>query len=644
MSGTAVAVAMTAVVYLMVAIVPGVLVGYASGIRGWLLAAASPALTYGVIGIFGPLAPMIGIRWNALTLLGGSVLCAAVAFGVRWLFRSPDARQPRAGLDWSRSRHWMLAGAVLVATAVGLLAMARASGFTAIPQWWDAEFHANAIRVIADSGNSSPAALAAIDTTGVTSFFYPNAYHVLDATVMQIGGWPIPQVLDVSNGFQIGLFALTISVLVAEVTKMPALAAATGILACAFTQFPYDTLTWGPLFPFTAGVALIPALLALLCRVLAAPTSGAVIATAIVGAGLTAVHPSVTVAAAIPAVFFLLQRWITVRRVPLRDLRTLLLVAVAGGVTGIFQVLGILTVTGGGGGSIAWPPGLTALQATEQFVTGSRSTGLPAIWLIGLCAVGVVGVFLLRGATKLIWWLVAGAVFAALFVLDASSDAHWVRVVTQPWWNDSWRLYAIGAMSVVVLGALGLVTIARLLSRVVPRLNSAAAVILVALLVVIATKGLYLNRNTARLAWAFSDGPVVTHTAEAGMQELGRLAPAGSMVMNDPYDGSPWMWALADVHPVFGHAPILPSDAGAVGKQRMTLFERFNKLDSDAAVQAVVRDLRIDYVFLSQGSITGAAPGHPDGLTGLDQVRGLKLVFQNTQTKIYQVTSQIVDS
>src|SRR5882757_594896 len=167
MSGTALAVAMTAVVYLMVAIVPGVLVGYASGIRGWLLAAASPALTYGVIGIFGPLAPMIGIRWNALTLLGGSVLCAAVAFGVRWLFRSPDARQPRAGLDWSRSRHWMLAGAVLVATAVGLLAMARASGFTAIPQWWDAEFHANALRVIADSGNSSPAALAAIDTTGV---------------------------------------------------------------------------------------------------------------------------------------------------------------------------------------------------------------------------------------------------------------------------------------------------------------------------------------------------------------------------------------------------------------------------------------------------------------------------------------------
>jgi hypothetical protein len=642
MSGAAFAVTMTAAVYLVVAIVPGVLIGYASGVRGWLLAATAPALTYGVIGIFGPLAPMIGIRWNALTLIGASALCAAVAAGARWLLRAPDARYPRVELGWSRSRHWMVAGAVLVATGVGLLAMLRASGFTAIPQWWDAEFHANAIRFIADSGNSSPAALAAIDSTGAANFFYPNAYHVLDATVQQIGGWSVPQVLDVSNGFQIGLFSLSISVLVAEVTKMPALAAATGILACAFTQFPYDTLTWGPLFPFTAGVALIPALLALLCRVLAAPTSGAILATALAGVGLTAVHPSVTIAAAIPAVFFLVQRWITGRRVPLVDLRTLLLVAVVGGVTGVFQVLGVLTAASGA--AVPWPPGLTAWAAAKQFVTGSRSTGLPAVWLMGLCAAGVVGLFVLRGPSKLIWWLAGGAAFGALFVLDASSGAAWVQTVTRPWWNDSWRLYAIGAMGVVVLGAIGLVAIGRLLARLAPRLTSVTALALVTLLVIIATKGLYLNRNTARLAWAFSDGPVVSHTEDAGMQELARLAPAGSMVMNDPYDGSPWMWALAGVHPVFGHAPILPQDAAAVGQQRMHLFESFNKLDTDAAVQVAVRDLHIDYVFLSQGSITGAAPGHPAGLTGLDHVRSLKLVFRNSQTAIYQVTSQIVDS
>ncbi|MBB5895396.1 DUF6541 family protein [Kutzneria kofuensis] len=641
MSGAASAVALTAAVYLLVVIVPGLVIGLASGIRGWLLAAAAPVLTYGVIGIFGPLAPMIGVRWNALTLLTASVLCAVAAHGVRRLFRMPDAARPRVTLDWPRPRHWMMAGAVAIATGVGLLAMLRASGFTAIPQWWDAEFHANAVRFIADTGDSSPAALAAINSTGSSSFFYPNAYHVLDATVAQIGGWPIPQVLDVSNGFQVGLFSLSISVLVAEITKRPGLAAATALLACAFTQFPYDTLTWGPLFPFTAGVALSPAFLALLSRVLTSPTSGTIIATALAGIGLTAVHPSITVAAAIPAALFLAQRWIRARKVPAADLRTLLLVAVVGGVAGVFQVLGVLTATGGA--AVTWTPGLNVPDAAAQFVTGSRSTGLPAVWLIALCVAGLVGLFLLGGVTKLIWWLLGGAVFGVLFVLDATSAAPWVQAITRPWWNDSWRLYAIGAMGLVVLAAVGLVTVADLLSRLVPRLPSAVVLAVVALLVIIATKGLYLNRNTQRLAVAFPDGPVVTHTEQAAMLELAKLAPAGSMVMNDPYDGSPWMWALAGVHPVFGHAPIFPNDAEAVGPQRLHLFQSFNRLDTDPAVRASVRELHIRYVFLSDGSITGSTAGHSPGLTGLDQVKGLRLVFRNSQAEIYQVTSQIVD-
>ncbi|MFC0546141.1 DUF6541 family protein [Kutzneria chonburiensis] len=629
---------MTAAVYLLVVIAPGLLVGYASGIRGWLLAAAAAPLTYGVIGIYGPLVPLIGLRWNVLTLLAVSVLSAAIAYGLGRLTRTE--RRPQS-LDWPRSRHWMLAGAVLVATGVGLLAMGRASGFTAIPQWWDASFHANAIRFIADSGNSSPAALKAVNATASNNFFYPNAYHVLDATVQQLGGWPIPQVMDVSNGFQAGLFSLSIAVMVARTTRMPALAAASAILACAFTQFPYDTLTWGPLFPFTAGVALIPALLALLGRAMDAPSPGTVLTTAIAGVGLTAVHPSVTVAAVIPAAFFLAQRWITRRRVPLADLRTLLLIAVVGGLTGVFQVLGTLSAAGGGGS--AWKADWTAWQAVEEFTTGSRSIGLPEVWLAGLCAVGVIGLFLLRSTRPLLWWLVGGAVFAVLFVLDSSSEAPWVRAVTQPWWNDSWRLDAIGAMGSVVLAAVGLVTIGRLLSRVTPRLTSVAAVGLVALLVIIATRGLYVNRNTERLAQAFSDGPVVSHTMEAGMEELARLAPAGSLVMNDPFDGSPWMWSLAGAHPVFGHALILPGDAVPAGPQRMLLFNRFNMLDTDRAVQAAVRDLNIRYVFVSQGQIVGAKPSPIPGLKGLDQVRSLTPVWRNSQTAVYAVSSQIVD-
>jgi hypothetical protein len=78
-----------------------------------------------------------------------------------------------------------------------------------------------------------------------------------------------------------------------------------------------------------------------------APSPGTLFTTALAGVGLTAVHPRVTVAAVIPAALFLAQRWIR-RRVPLADLRTPLLTAVVGGVTGIAQVLGTLSAAGTG--------------------------------------------------------------------------------------------------------------------------------------------------------------------------------------------------------------------------------------------------------------------------------------------------------
>ena len=37
------------------------------------------------------------------------------------------------------------------------------------------------------------------------------------------------------------------------------------------------------------------------------------------------------------------------------------------------------------------------------------------------------------------------------------------------------------------------------------------------------------------------------------MAELRTIVPPGATVMNDPGDGSPWMWALGGVRPVFGY-------------------------------------------------------------------------------------------
>ncbi|HEY4023403.1 MAG TPA: DUF6541 family protein, partial [Pseudonocardiaceae bacterium] len=531
-------------VYVIVLCVPGAMIALAAGQRGWVMAYAAAPVTYGVIGLAGPLLPLLGLRWSALTFLVAALVLAGLIYGVRRLFK-------RAGVEpetprWDRSRHLALAAAIALATVVGIVATYRASnGFTAIPQWWDAGFHAEAIRFIADTGNSAPSAMKAIVAPAATSYFYPTGYHVLDATVFSLGHWSVPQVLNASNACQVGVFALSLAGLVKEVTGRPALACATGILACAFTDFPYDVQSWGPLFPFAAAVAVLPALLALVVRAMTAPTVGRIAVAAFAIVGATAVHPSVTIAGAILACCYLVQRWFLARRVPMADLRTIGVLVLVTCVLGVFQLIGSLTASSA---LVAgWPPFEPGGDALGQLITGSRSMTLPQWWLLVL---GAIGLMAIRRVAALGWALVGAGLFVVLFVLSAYDTSPIVAELTKAWWGDSWRLAAFATAGLVVLAAVGLTVVADALGGVFrfrPGRPVAFGVVLVALLVL--TRGLYVARNTARLAQLFPDGPVVSHQDVAAMAKLATLAPAGSLVLNDPYDGSPWMFALDDVRP-----------------------------------------------------------------------------------------------
>ncbi len=68
-----------------------------------------------------------------------------------------------------------------------------------MPQVWDSVFHANATHYIAATGRSDPAALRNLNNPVATSYYYPNAYHVLAATAVMITGSPVSAVLDVST-------------------------------------------------------------------------------------------------------------------------------------------------------------------------------------------------------------------------------------------------------------------------------------------------------------------------------------------------------------------------------------------------------------------------------------------------------------
>ncbi|MGW0519860.1 DUF6541 family protein [Crossiella sp. NPDC003009] len=606
-------------------LLPGLVIGLAAGLRGWLLAAGAPVLTYGLAGVLGPLAPALGLRWSPWVLLGGAALFALGLAVIRGRLVEPER-------VWTRSKHLVVAGSVTLAAGVGVgLLFFASKGFSAIPQFWDAIFHGNAVRFIADSGNSAPSGLNVIAQPAAQNYFYPNGYHLVVATVHQFGASTVVQALNAMNALLIGVFALSMTALLRTLRVRAAIVAVTALLCCAFTGFPYDLLTWGPLYPYATGVALLPTALALVVRALDAPRPALVAVTALALVGLTAIHPSVSIAAAVFGLGLLAQRWLTARRVPLGELLTLAVLVAGALALGIAHVLG--TLSAAGGPAYDWAVQRGVPEALGRLVFFTRSFDEPQWWLI---LPFVIGVLAFRRLLPLLWLLVVSLGFGLLSVGAAAYEGPWVALLTAPWWNDEWRLAALYLLAVLPVTALGLVTVLDLVRRPLPRRIGLVAAALSVLLFGYLSNGLYHQRNGNRLAITFGGGPTVTDLEHQAMNHLAGLVRPGEIVFNDAQDGSPWMWALTGVRPAFGHA-LAGTEGDGLGKERPLLRERFHAYDTDPEVRAAAKALGVRFVFIGQGFVTGSQQRAP-GLVELDKVRSLRVVYENPDAKIYQLT------
>ncbi|OLR91390.1 DUF6541 family protein [Actinokineospora bangkokensis] len=628
----------------LVLLVPGLLVGVAAGLRGWVLLGAAPVLTYGVVSVFAPYFPGLLPRWSVWALLLSAAITAAVVGVVRfvaqrWLgrFQEPFTMPSR----WSWYHHAGVVLAIGVAAGVGLLVTYRATaGFTGVHQFWDAMFHANATRYISDTGQSAPIALRIINAPDNPDFYYPNTYHVLLATAVQMSGLAIPDAMNIGGGALAGSLALGVAALVRVTSGRPAVAGASALVSCAVGAFPAGLQYFGPLWPFAAGIVVIPAFLALFTTAVRCRQVGVLVATAVGAMGLSALHPSAALAAGVYGGGWLLFRWVGARKVPLREVGAL---AVMGVVAAVFVVPQFLAATAtAGNATVSWPLISVPGQAFGSIMLLNSDTPYPQWWLVVPL---VVGLFAVRRMDGLRWLLLGGGFFVALFVLAASYKGFLVRLLTNPWWNDTWRFAGLVAIAQVVVIGFGLVVIrdkvvewagrarAGLADSRGVKLGTLAAVVL---LLVVGTGGLYRDLNRWVITRAYGDGPTVSAKEREAMDKLRELVRPGELVMNDPQDGSPWMWALDGVQPVFGHAVIPSADYKVIGPDRVRLFEHFDELDDDSAVDAIIRKNRIAYAYIGNGFASPSSK-RALGMDALDSARSLKLVYENPDARIYQV-------
>jgi hypothetical protein len=657
--------------YLVLLALPGAAVGLAGGLRGWVLAAAAPLLTYAVVGLAGPWTTALGVPRTAAAAAAATAVAALALLAVRLAAARarrptrppepaavpvraeppgrpasdgpPGPPAPDAPAPWPVTAHVAVAATVAGAAATGAATvLGGIDRLSTVPQDWDAVFHANGVRWISDTGDASLLGMGRVNWyVEGTEVFHPNAYHLLASVVHQVTGRDIPSVLNAHTVLIPGLAALVLAAVVRRFGGRP-LHAAGAAAAVALASAVYDLLWRGPLLPYATGVAMTAVAVLLVVEFLdaasarspGAPPRGALLAVG--AAGLVCVHSSAVFGAALLTLPYLAWRW---TRHPDRLGREPLLLALAGlGAAGLAS----MQLAGAVYSATSYPPlhwaaELAWYTAAVELVTGAHEAPGPQIALTVAVVAGALGY---RRLGELRWVGGAALLVGALFVLTAGADVRWVNDLTRPWWNDRWRLAGLFAIPLCLLAghgvaqaqAAGARLARRVLHRPAPRRAVSVAVgaaVLGGLAVV--DDGLGVTRNIERMERNVGERPLSPADVD-GIRALAAVAPPGVRVLNDRGDGTAWVYALGGVLPVAGHY----DGTNLAGTAVALLQDRFRDYDSDPEVRAAVDELNVRYVILSDTFVFANGERRP-GLRGLSGADFLEVVHSADGVVVYRI-------
>lgn len=625
-------------------VLPGAAICLAIGTRWRDAVAAGPALTLAVVAVGAVVTSAADLRWGpvsaGVTTLAALACAVMVGIAARVAGRGTWRRGARRGDDGEVRDRGPGPGVadlvvVVLAAVPAVHVLIATRGLTAIPQGWDSIFHGGATRFIAETGRAGVTDLSQVTQPANPDFFYPATYHAFASLLVGLPGGVPPGALNAVSAVTGVVFVLGVAVLTGRLAGGSRLAAvAAAAVAASMWAFPYLPIGWGPLLPFALGIAVIPGLV-LLGDHLAARRPGLVGHALLLGAGMAgawSVHPSVALAAAIPLA---VQAIAGVIAAPGTRPRITVIggFAVAGLAAAPYLLWSVSLVSSGTTDALAeftWPRHRSVTQAIAGVLdlgpTAVVSVGLAVAVLVGLGAAVVDPVRRRPFAAP----VAALVVYGGLYVLAAAVEGDWVRTVTGFWWDDSYRFAALLALPSVILAGLGVRALLPRGSVRRPAARGGAAVT--------AALGLLVVSGHAVLARdlqdsGYGDGPAVNAWEQVMLDEFAQRYDGG-LALNDPFDGSAWVYALHGVPVVFG-TPLADDPAGQVGQDRMLLYSSMNRYGFEPMVTHEVRRHDVRWVIVGTGKVGG--PGRPGGFVGLHLNPHLSLVAENPGARLYEV-------
>jgi hypothetical protein len=642
-------------------LLPGAVITYALGLRSVAAWALAPLVAVATVAVTATLAGKLGISWSVGLQLGVSVAVAALvgaaAFVLRGRFsvtREPDPRPVSLAV----------AGGLLPAFVLGAVTIVRGFGRAEnLSQTYDALFHYNAVAMILDTNDGSSLTLGGLGSPDAPPSFYPAAWHDLAALLVGTTGTTIPVAANMlCAAIAVVVWPLSCVLLARQIFGRSAAALAiTGVLSIGFTAFPWGLLGFGVLWPNALGLAIAPAALAVTLSLTGMAKEDALgrgrawllLPVAALAAALA--HPNVLFSLIVLSLFPVGARLVKRAWRLRRDARSW---------RGAVEVVAVLVVLAAvwywtattanpvfaGVRSMYWPPFETPSMAVGEIVLNATN-GANALWLLSaIVLVGVVAslrVFEQR-------WLVAGhAATGFLYLLTASINRPDTQKFTGYWYNDSFRLAAMLPITGVPLAVAGILFITKKIADSVAarerpwrdRVAGSRWVSVTGIAVVLAvtvaglTKGMYVPDRTARFADEYQSPPPGETLADARLQaffaRVRDQIPDGSVVANNPWDGSGLLWALADRKTLFPHFSV-PTNA-----DQRYLALHLDTAATDPKVCQAANRLRVDFLLIGNVRFRPSdtrALDYP-GLTDPYSTTGFELVAADGKIKLYRLTA-----
>ena len=638
-------------------IVPGLLACYAIGLRGIAAWAIAPTLSVAIVTTIAVIAGMVGIPWSVPLVLIGSLLVGALSGGGAFLLRRRfEVVRP------ADPRPVTLAAALGMLPAVALGAITVAWGMgnpDALSQTYDAVFHYSAVAFILDSGNASTLTLAAIGSQSVPSGFYPGAWHDFTSLAVLSTGTTIPVAANLVTAVAATVvWPLGCLVLVRQlVGRSVAAMAITATISIGFTAFPWGLMDFGVLWPNTLGLSLVPAGVAVAVSLSGLAKDDAIgrgrawllVPFVLIAGGFA--HPNSLfslVAIVLFPLFTGIGRWALRMRAEGRTRRGLLGLGIAvvvflAGWRFVATTPALAVVR-----TFYWPPFESSSRALGEVLLGATN-GRPSLWVLSLAV--FVGVVLIWRERDQRWLIGAFAATGFMFVLTAAVNSPATQAITGYWYNDSFRVAAILPVVTVPLAVLGILAVAqRLQDRLgaVERLrqgwlgrSTVGLTLLVALLVVIGSKGLYLRTHVGTVGFNYvaqkesTTGNLVDSRERVFFAKVGKSVPEGTLVANNPWDGSALIWALGDRKPLFSHLATLWSD------EQKYLAKHLVDAGTDAKVCEAAKRLKVGYLVIGNQHFWPGDARIADypGITDPGAKPGFQLVESDRELKLYKITA-----